>query len=77
MTPSFVRWAAKQLRPWQDRIEARQRRERLARMLRVDPQLRAAHEALERDRKRHAPTKADIAAMRHAVHSRLWREVRG
>lgn len=76
MTPAFVRWAGRQLRPWRERMEARQRQERFARLLRIDPSLKRAHEALERDRKRHAPTRADIMAMRDALHAELKRELR-
>lgn len=71
MTPAFIKWAGKQLKPFRDRIEAHQRQKRFARLLRVDPHLRAAHAALERDRKRHAPTRQDIAAKQAAVHSML------
>jgi len=77
MTPSFILWAGRQLRPFRDHMEARRRRERFARLLRIDPQLKHAHEALERDRRRHAPTRADLMAMRQALHAELRREVQG
>lgn len=51
--------------------ERHQRAKRFRRMISVNPQLRAAHEKLERDRKRHAPTRADIAAKQAAVHAML------
>ncbi len=70
--PAIVRRA---LRAWQRHIEARQRAKRLQMMLRVSPDLRAAHDRLERDRRRHAATKADRAALRAATTDMLRRSV--
>lgn len=75
ISPAFIEWAKRQLKPIlahrEARKEARQRQKRFARMLRVNPQLRLAHERLERDRKRHATSRGDLLAMRAAVHSQL------
>ena len=71
MTPSFIAWAGRQLRPFQAHIERHQSRQRFARMLRIDPQLRAAHERLQRDRKRHDKTAADLKAMQDRLHAML------
>ena len=57
--------------------EAHQRAKRFRRMISVNPQLRLAHEQLERDRKRHAPTRADIRAKQAAVHAMLRRQSHG
>ena len=75
MSPTFLRWARKHWNIIAAHMEYRQRQERFRVMLMVNPQLRAAHEALSRDRKRHAPTRADIQAMREALHNELRREV--
>lgn len=64
------------LKGWLNWREARQRQKRFVRMLMVNPDLRLAHERLERDRKRHARSLPDIIAMREAVHAELRREVR-
>ena len=73
IVPPPIRRALRQWTAWR---EARQRQARFARMLRVNPDLRLAHERLERDRKRHARSLPDIIAMREAVHAELRREVR-
>lgn len=72
IVPPPIRRALRQWTAWR---EARQRQQRFARMLRVNPDLRAAHDRLERDRKRHARSLPDIIAMREAVHAELRREV--
>jgi hypothetical protein len=74
IVPPYI---ARALRGWTAWREARQRQKRFVRMLMVNPDLRAAHERLERDRKRHARSLPDIMAMREAVHAELRREVRG
>ena len=73
IVPPYITRALKGWTAWR---EARQRQKRFARMLMVNPDLRAAHERLERDRKRHARSLPDIIAMREAVHAELRREVR-
>ena len=73
IVPPIVRRA---LKGWLNWREARQRQKRFARMLMVNPDLRAAHERSERDRKRHARSLPDIMAMREAVHAELRREAR-
>lgn len=72
MTP-FDRLIRRVLAGW----EAHQRAKRFRRMISVNPQLRAAHEALERDRQRHAPTRQDIRAKQAAVHAMLRRHAHG
>lgn len=56
-------------------IERHQRAQRFRRMLSVSPELRKAHEALERDRRQHKATRADIMAKRNALHEMLRRKV--
>lgn len=75
MTPSFVKWAGRQLRPWQDRIQARQRQQRLDRMLSIDPQLRAAHEARSRAIAGHKPVRHIDRQIRAMMNDLLRRAV--
>lgn len=75
MTADFIKWAGRQLRPWQERIEAHQRRERFARLLRVDPKLRAAHERRMRSQRMHDATAKDLREMQEQLHAMLRREV--
>ena len=77
MTPSFIRWAAKQLRPWQDRREARQRQERREIMLRASPTLRAAAELHDLHSRQHKPRRQDLAVMRSATTDMLRRATHG
>ena len=72
--PPFVRRA---LSGWLSWREDRQRQQRFARMLRVNPDLRRAQQALERDRRSHYRCQPDLAAMRAAVADQLRRETRG
>ena len=65
------------LRHWTAWHEGRKRQQRFARMLRVNPDLRRAQEALERDRHRHAATRADAALMRAATTDMLRRATHG
>lgn len=50
-------------------------RRRFAIMLAVNKRLRRAYENEQRDRKRHAPTRADIRAKQAAVNAMLGRAV--
>lgn len=72
IVPPPIRRALRQWTAWR---EARQRQQRFARMLRVNPDLRRAQQALEQDRRRHAATRADAAQMRAATTDMLRRSV--
>ena len=63
IVPPYITRALKGWTAWR---EARQRQKRFVRMLMVNPDLRLAHERLERDRKRHARSLPDIMAMRES-----------
>jgi hypothetical protein len=75
MSPSFVKWAGKQLKLFRDRIEAHRRRERFARLLRVNPELRARAEAHHRQQMGHKPSRAAWKAMREAMNAELMKEL--
>jgi hypothetical protein len=74
IVPPIVRRAIRQWSAWR---EARQRQERFARMLRVNPDLRRAQQALERDRRSHRPSRTDAAQMRAATTDMLRRATHG
>ena len=73
MTADFIKWAGRQLRPFRDHIEAHQRQQRYARMLRASPDLRRRAEAHERKQARHEPSKAEWLGMRDATNNMLRR----
>jgi hypothetical protein len=68
---------ARALRGWLNWREARQRQQRFARMLKVNPDLRRAQQQLERDRQAHRPTRSDAAQMRAATHQMLRSSIHG
>ena len=74
IVPPYIRRALKGWLSWR---EARQRQLRFARMLRVNPDLRRAQQALERDRQAHRPTRSDAAQMRAATTEMLRRATHG
>lgn len=69
-------YIARALRSWQLWRETRQRQDRFARMLRVDPDLMAAHERRCRHMRQHDATAQDLKEMQDRLHNMLSREVR-
>lgn len=75
ISTAFIRWAGRQLKPFTDHREARQRQERFARMLMVDRDLRAAHERRLRRQRLHDASGPDLKIMQDRLHNMLRRSV--
>lgn len=75
MSPNFIKWAGRQLKPFLDRREAHQRQKRFEAMLRANPELRARAELHSRMQAGHKPSRAAWKALRDATAAELRREV--
>lgn len=76
MSPSFIRWARKHWNIITAHMEARQRQDRFARMLRADPVLRAAHERRLQHHSHHDATAQDLRELQTRLHDMLRQGVR-